>query len=257
LSYLYFDESIRSNGGFIVGALVVAEEDLTPEIHAKWTALGLDPKEDEYKSSATKAGNDLSQQQRTYVRSRLQRLKLGLTIGPLSSRGELGVHCANLVMQLLDTGKLEDDAHTLLVDDNIKIRPHDRKRLFDAGIDCHTNVDSRIEAGIQIADHAAHALGGMLLEELGLVTKQVCAGESSGYDPDELLNLGFELWAGLRYALIGNNEYIEGLSPPPEDPANPFFKVDGYGLYLAPDCPEDLAASARKRFGVNYLGCIH
>ena len=112
-------------------------------------------------------------------------------------------------------------------------------------------------AGIQVADHAAHALGGMLLEEMGLVTKTVRAGEYSGYHPDEMLNLGFELWASIRYALIGKNEYIEGFSPPPDDPVNPYFKVEGYGLLISPECSESLAATARKRFGVNYLGCIH
>lgn len=97
----------------------------------------------------------------------------------------------------------------------------------------------------------------MLLEEMGIVKKQVRAGENSGYHPDDLLELGFELWASLRYALLGKNEYIEGVSPPLDDPANPFFRVDGYGLYIAPSCSRELAEYARNRFGINYLGCIH
>ncbi len=97
----------------------------------------------------------------------------------------------------------------------------------------------------------------MLLEELGVVRKIVKAGEDSGYDPNQEIELGFELWASLRYALIGNNEHIPGLSPDPEDPANLFFRVDGYGMYLPDSCHTQLAAAARARFGVNYLGCIH
>ena len=97
----------------------------------------------------------------------------------------------------------------------------------------------------------------MLLEEMGLITKQVRAGENSGYPPDDLLELGFELWASLRYALIGQNEHIEGLSPHPDDPANPYFRIDGVGLHVASTCSEELSQQARSRFGINYLGCIH
>ncbi|EDZ66895.1 hypothetical protein NOC27_222 [Nitrosococcus oceani AFC27] len=97
----------------------------------------------------------------------------------------------------------------------------------------------------------------MLMEQMGLITKRVKAGENSGYHPDELIELGFELWASLRYALFGNNEYIEGLSSPPDDPANPYFRVEGIGLYISPDCQKDLEENSRQCFGINYLGCIH
>jgi hypothetical protein len=96
----------------------------------------------------------------------------------------------------------------------------------------------------------------MLLEEMGLVRKTVVAGEGSGYDPDLEIELGFELWASLRYALLGRNEEVQGLSTP-GDLANAYFRVEGYGLYIAPSCGHELATHVRKRFGVNYLGCIH
>lgn len=96
----------------------------------------------------------------------------------------------------------------------------------------------------------------MLLEEMGLVRKTVLAGDGSGYDPNLEIELGFELWASLRYALLGRNQEIEGLSTP-GDPANPYFRVEGYGLYIAPSCTQELTTHARNRFGVNYLGCIH
>lgn len=257
MSYLYFDESIREHGEFIIGALVKSDQDLTPPIHRQWVDMGLDPTTDEYKSSATKTDSETSREQRRFLRGMLQRAGLGLTVSPLHKRTDLGKHCGELVLQLVNTGKLEKSEHILYSDQNIKVPSRDRERLDHAGIECHVNVDSREVAGIQLADHAAHALGGMLLEEMGIVTKSVRAGENSGYAPEELLQLGFELWADLRYALIGKNEYIEGLSPPPDDPANPFFRVDGYGLYVSPSCSDELAEHARKRFGVNYLGCIH
>jgi hypothetical protein len=95
------------------------------------------------------------------------------------------------------------------------------------------------------------------LEQTGVVKKLVRAGQNSGYHPEQMLELGFELWASLRYALVGKNEHIPGRSPPEDDPANPYFRVDGHGLYIAPSWSGTLATHARDRFGVNYLGCIH
>lgn len=257
MSYLYFDESIRERGQFIVGALVKSDHNLTLSIRDHWSGMGLNPTMDEYKSSALKQNNSVSRAQRTFLRGLLQRSGLALTVAPADARTQLGNYCTELILQLSDAGLLSDENHALFVDENIKVCQRDRTRLRDAGVTCNLNTDSSEEAGIQLADHAAHSLGGMLLEEMGIVKKQVRVGENSGYDPEMRVELGFELWASLRYALIGKNEHIEGLSPPPDDPANPFFRVDRYGLYIAPTCPEGLREHARSRFGVNYLGCIH
>jgi hypothetical protein len=96
----------------------------------------------------------------------------------------------------------------------------------------------------------------MLLEEMGIISKTVLAGEYSGYVPDLKIELGFELWAGLRYAILSKNDEPPGLSPT-DDLEPPFFRVEGYGLFIAPSCNHVLTQHARKRFGVNYLGCIH
>jgi len=227
MAYLYFDESIRENGKFIIGALVVASRNLSPVVRQEWEEMGLDPDNEEYKSSAPKDGNEISSKQRGVIRKLLFYSKLGLVVLPSEDRTKLGNYCADLVCQLFDTGFLKEEDHELYIDENIYMSQENQNRLNDLKIQCFLNSNSSIEAGIQISDHAAHALGGMLLEELGIVKKQVRAGEKSGYPPDELLNLGFELWASLRYALICKQEYIEGLSPPPEDPANPFYRVEG------------------------------
>lgn len=255
MANLYFDESIRDNGKFIIGAVVISEEDLSTQIRAQWELMGLNPN-DEYKSSAIKSENEVSVKQREFIRSLLHSSKLALVVLPSHDRKELGNYCAELVLQLLSTKKLFGNTHNLFVDENVFMNKDVQLKLDSVGVNLYLNSDSKKEAGIQLADHASHALGGMLLEEMGLIKKQVKAGENSGYHPDEMLDLGFELWASLRYALIGDNQYIEGLSPP-DDPANPYFMVNGYGLYIAASCVENLESCAKKRFGINYLGCIH
>ena len=257
MAYMFFDETIRENGKFIIGALVISRRDLSPIVEKEWLRLGLDPKSDEYKSSDPKEKNPKGKKQRHVVAGLLMDSELALTVMPTSDRAQLGAHCTELILQLRDTGFLNDEGYELYLDQNIKLLDSDSARLQEIQVSAFPDSDSKAVAGIQVADHAAHALGGMLLEEMGILVKKVRAGEGSGYHPDDLLELGFELWASLRYALIGRNEYIEGLSAHPEDEANPYFRVDGVGLYVAPSCSEQLSRHARQRFGVNYLGCIH
>lgn len=257
MGFLYFDESIRTNGGFIIGALVVSGTDLSPSIRERWRALGLNPDTDEYKSSSIKRTDPISRLQRAFLIEQIQRCRVGLTICAADKRRVLGDHGVSLVKQLWDRGHLRGGPHRLFLDQNIHVPSVRRAELSALGVEVNVEQDSRAIAGIQLADHVAHALGGMLLERMGIVRKLVRAGENSGYGPDEKLELGFELWAGLRYALIGENEHIPGLSPPPEDPANPYFRVDGHGLHVPPDCNEELARHGRECFGINYLGCIH
>lgn len=257
MANLYFDESIRDNGRFIVGALVASENDLSTRIIEEWQSMGLNPNSDEYKSSAIKINNEVSVAQREFIRGLLHNSQLALVVLPSNDRRQLGNYCAELVFQLLRTNMLPNEIHEIYIDENIFIDKDNIRKLKDSKVNVYLNSDSKKAAGIQIADHASHALGGMLLEEMGIIKKQVKAGENSGYDPDELLDLGFELWASLRYALLGHNQHIEGLSPPPDDPANPYIMVEGYGLYIAKSCSSVLAYSAKKRFGINYLGCIH
>ena len=257
MAYLYFDESIRDKGGFIVGALVVAEGDISSKVRQLWRDMGHDPDLFEYKSSTPKLNDPKSQQQRGILRGLLHSARLVLTICPCTDRRELGKHCASIVSQLQTTDLLAPGNHELFVDENIFIPKNAQDALVASGVSVHLNQDSSVAAGLQVADHAAHALGGMLLEEMGIVRKTVPAGEGSGYDPELEIELGFELWAGLRYSLLGKNDHIPDLSPPPEDPANPYFRVEGYGMFLSASCPETLVKHARNRFGTNYLGCIH
>lgn len=257
MAYMYFDETIREQGDFIIGALVLADCDLSVYVREEWENLGLNPESDEYKSSDPKENSPLGVTQREIMASLLQRSKLALTVLPISERSRLGAYCTDLIMQLNDENMLGEEECDLYLDQNISLKKADATRLGNIGVIAYPESDSKVVGGIQVADHAAHALGGMLLEEMGFITKKVRPGEKSGYHPDELLELGFELWASLRCALIGKNEYIEGLSPHPEDPANPYFRVDGVGLYIVPSCTGELSKHARDRFGINYLGCIH
>lgn len=253
MGYIYFDESIRDSGKFIVGAAVYSELDLSASIQALWKGLGL-PKGHEYKSSATKAGDASGQMQRDRLRGALHNGKVGLVICPVSHRKDLGTYAVALLNQLLTTGMIQPEKHSFFLDEEINVPQMDIQAAAARGVTVHTAQDSRVVAGIQLADLVAHAAGGMLLEQLGLLKKTVRAGENSGYDPDLQIEIGFELWAGLRHCFF---QVSTATGDELDQIALANHKMDGYGLFIAPTCAEGLAASARARFGENYLGCIH
>lgn len=256
MGYLYFDESIRDKGGFIIGAAVYSSCDLTSHVHQQWESLGLNPLQYEYKSSALKAGNTAAEEQRCRLHAVLSRTKIGLVVSPTSHRKELGAYAVALINQLLEAGSIPREPHTLYLDQNIRVSNADKALAGAMAVSLQSNQNSRIAAGIQLADLAAHSLGGMLLEGMGLLSKTVRAGEGSGYDPETQIEIGFELWVSLRYMLFGSPMPVRA-AVGDDSIAYPVFKVEGYGLYIAPSCPDNLRAYSRSRFGENYLGCIH
>jgi hypothetical protein len=253
MCYLYFDESIIEKGDFIIGALVVSNDDLSLTVRKKWRSLGLDPNVSEYKSSPVKNQLDVRPIQRPEIRKILRSSKLALIVCPNKDRQNLGAHCAALIFQLLAKKLLPLDEHFLYVDENIRMPIADQQKLTKTGVYPNLDQNSKKTAGIQVADYAAHSLGVMLSEKMGLVKKLVVLAEESC----ESMEVGFELWASLRSSLLGKTEYIPGFSSDPQDPVNHYSRVEGYGLYIADSCSEALASHALKAFGVNYLGCIH
>jgi len=246
---IYFDESIRDKGQFIIGCAVYSNQDLSAEVDAIWKSLGL-PSGYEFKSSASKAGDTAEQERRSRLYGVLQKGKIGLVVCPTSDRKALGSFSLALIEQLRRSMSITQGPHTLYLDQEIDIPKAEVATATATGLTIMSSQDSRIASGIQLADLAAHSLGGMLLEQMGLLTKKVRAGENSGYDPDLQIEIGFELWANLRYWLFRSAVPIRT-----DDPTN--FKVEGYGLYIAPSCSDVLRMHARNRFGENYLGCIH
>jgi len=256
MGFLWFDESIRDNGRFIVGALVYCDEDLSPIIQNEWKSMGLIPTKFEFKSSAPKAGDKTAKEARDRLHNILRHTKVGLVICPTSDRQALGTHGVALLKQIIQKNAVPDEYHFLFMDQGIDVSAEDRNEAERYKVKIFLNQDSRTVAGIQLADLASHSLGGMLLEKMGLISKSVRAGEESGYDPETLIEIGFELWASLRYLLIQSPQPIRPLIGD-DVQAYPVFQVQDYGLYLAPSCSGELRAHATARFGENYLGCVH
>ena len=148
----------------------------------------------------------------------LQTLRISLVVVPVSARSTLGTEALFALETIIVANGLVASGHQVYFDEGITVDPGMAAGLgARVGVSCDVflNQDSRLVGGIQVADLAAHSMGGMLLEHLGYLKKMVKAGENSGYDPDLDIELGFELWADLRYSFFMSGQPI---SRSEEDP---------------------------------------
>lgn len=121
-------------------------------------------------------------------------------------------------------------------------------------IDLNIEQDSKVIKGIQLADLVAHTCSIMMKESLGLINKTIKAGNNSGYDPDTDIEIGFEMWAGIRYNFFS--------TPPPhpdewESQLDCVATVEKKGLFISDSCKTKIKEEGKIRFGAMYLGCIH
>ncbi|MGJ0510523.1 MAG: hypothetical protein ACR652_26045 [Methylocystis sp.] len=256
MGFFYFDESIRDHGGFIVGAFIYSEEELTPLVLGAITRVGLQPKVDEFKSSSQMTKSPQQLQLRSALADLLRaHCRVGVLVLPRSERESLGREALRCLGMLIKRNGLLETRHMAFFDEGIAFCDSQPSELLQS-CEVVLNQDSRVCAGIQIADYAAHCLGSMLLEEIGLLQKTIKNDSFNGYEEGIEIELGFELWASLRYSFF--------MEPPPveESPGRNYVRamtgvVTGRGLHIAETCDPDLRQAAVQRFGTTYLGCIY
>jgi hypothetical protein len=256
MGWFYFDESIHERGGFIIGAFVYSEHDLSPVVRDALAALGLKPGIDEFKSSSKMLQEPIQSTLRSHLKRFFWDTRLGLVVVPYSERAILGNAALTGLKKILTANGLESVRNQVFFDEGVMFSGQ-RNLIADLALDVSCDFffeqDSRQIGGIQIADLTAHTFSVTLLEELGLISKKVKAGENSGYDPDLDIELGFELWAGVRYHFFTqdqvdmNQNQLDGFT----------LDTGTYALYVSPSCPPTLTSAAQRRFGTTYVGCIH
>ena len=255
MGVFYFDESIHERGGFILGAFVAAGECIDVQIAEALDRHGLHPGLDEYKSSADMALNPDLDALREDLRHMVAQCDLAVVVAPIDQRARLGAVALQALHQFLEANHLFGLPHAIYVDNGIKPPSAQHSELLSLaglhlGSTVHFGSDSRLVGGLQLADCAAHTGATVLLEEMGLISKDVAGREADGWHADERYPLGFQLWATMRKAFFNG-----GL--PPEPRGDDFFvDVYPYGLYIAPETPKAIADPAMRRFGTAYLGCI-
>ena len=256
MGYFYFDESIHTRGGFILGAWVYSKHDLTPKIFDAIAASGLRPGTDEYKSGKLiKNDERLANLRYRIIRALVPECRIGVVVHPSNDRNGLCESALHCLWEILECNSEIHDRHSVYIDEGIRLQsPLDRKLvegLQQSGVtENRYECDSRRVAGIQAADLAAHTCAIMLLDEMGMVEKKV---RIIDYEPDNDIELGFEMWARLRHCFFVNDRLFPDCE---NDPAMEAECVMS-GLHIASACSLRLAMCAQKRFGTVYLGCIH
>jgi hypothetical protein len=256
VKHIYIDDTIQDRGDFVLGAIVVGL-DAADWVANALRAEGLLPGTDEFKSSARMD----TEPEQVRLRARLKRgLKSGYRIGVVvvarDARDTLGAEALQALKKVAAANGLADRPVAVHFDEGLFPSVETAEALardiaLPASWELHFEQDSRVVGGLQVADLVAHTCGVMLLDPLGMVAKKVRAGENSGYDPDLEIELGFELWATLRY------QFLCGPMPDEEDTLRGFVDVASYGLHIAESCSNVLRRAAEDRFGTQYLGCIH
>lgn len=257
MGFFYVDESIHERGDFILVAFVYSSLDLTPIVFEEVRSVGLIPGTDEFKSSSRMDSDEKQKKLRSKLKGLLKHIKLGLAIIPYANRDVLGKEILFGLRKIIFANYLDNIAHHVFLDDGIAFNNREIE-IKNSGLssicDFHVGQDSRAVGGIQMADLAAHTMSVMLLEKLGLVTKTVKAGPSSGYDPDLDIGIGFEMWATLRYNFFTqDNINLNDFDPI----TSRTLDTGTYALYISGDCSPEVKSAAEGRFSENYLGCIH
>lgn len=244
---IYIDESIHEKYGFMLLAYVLCERDPQDDLCRLLTNHGVH----EFHSCQKMEQNQVMQVLRKelvgYVNSNC---KWGVLILPNDSRFNLLPDLIRLFQVMHDNG-FECPAG-LYIDQGIL----DRRALAEIKkleVIATAQISySHVVHGIQLADLVAGLCGVRLREEISGNPKMLMYGEDCGYDPPIEAELGFELWATLRYSMLHAPDALG------EDmPSMAIFPTRGFGFISSDMCSDNLREKADRVFGAVYLGCIH
>lgn len=258
MAYFFLDDSKHPDFGFALAVSAVFKDNPTERVARLMTARGLVPYRDEFKSSYRMRGDCAMQGLREDLRSVLNDCKLGVCVVP--NERELARNAALLLKKMLTHPDLASLRHEIFVDQGICCRAVNQSSMssIPEASECTFNfeADSREVLGIQLADLAAHTCGLMMKDSLGLVGKCLPAGENSGYDPEMPIELGFSMWASLRYSFLAvPAQDIDWETDSYEKIRT--FHAEEYGLVIDPNLSASVANAASSRFASHWLGCIH
>jgi hypothetical protein len=168
---------------------------------------------------------------------------LAIAVIPVSERDVIIKTVENLILSIDPADR--SPPGTVYVDQGMKKQDFMLPEGWSAQLGC----DSRLVAGIQIADCAAHIVSMILLSELGLISKSIKTED--GF-PENEVEIAWELWSSIRYSLssgrpVGGYD-DEGWCEPTMVP---------FGLLVSEGCSEIVRAAIEQRFGTVWVGCIH
>ncbi|MFW6253918.1 MAG: DUF3800 domain-containing protein [Chitinivibrionales bacterium] len=245
---IYIDESIHEKHGFMLLAYVLCPND--PQ--KKLASILAKHKKAEFHALEKMDGNKRTQMLRSEIRQYINwSCQWGVFVFPSDSRCSLAGDLPQFFNNL-STANVKDDLIRIHLDEGI-IKPSELKIISNDISDIEILLSKSYEVnGIQLADLVASLNGIRLREEISQSPKMLTYGDESGFNPPIEAELGYELWASLRYSMCRSSNPLDE-----EMPGMAEFLTKGYGLFISDKCSPELQASAEKIFGRVYLSCIH
>ena len=258
--FLYFDDSKHPKANFYLGTFVFLRSDMNDAIGDCLDQCGLDPENDEFKSGVHMESHPEQKALRECMKQFFSGSEIGVVVTS-PNQDDFKKSVSLSLIQFIEANQLDHiEKLEIFLDEGIYKSDSDpdyeilKSSINTDRVELNIEQDSKLVRGIQLADLTSHTCSIMLKESLGLLNKQVLAGENSGYDPDTEIGIGFELWAGIRHNFF---------SSPPPDPnelnnqLDIVAEVGKKGLYVSNSCSEKIRKTSEQRFGSMYLGCIH
>lgn len=209
----------------------------------------------EYKSvkavfESTELRHATRKQMNDYLRSNG---KIGLVIAPSTDRINLGKYAISCLLRILTQNKLGTN-HTVCFDRQVFVSASQglgfaRELEVPEATKLNFEENSKEVRGIQFADLVAHNFATRLKAALNGKDKLVMMRDEDPADESEV-PLSFELFVNLR-----NSVFIDGTPLGEEMPELAMSKATG--LFIAPECGDNLKKKAEELFGTVYLGCVH
>lgn len=243
---IFVDESIQQKLGYICVGFAYCDASPDQAINQAIAEAGLTPSKDEYKSGYRMVGSDA----RHFLRESIYRLvqmhcRLGIYIAPLSYRESLLSSVVEVASRLVQVNGLRAP-QDLYVDEGIA-GEHSPTEYVKPWPNC----DSRKVPGIQLADFIAYHCSYLLKCELLGETKTILMGNDEPHPlAGEEVELDWTLRTDFRRSFFVEPRKIEEIKGD-----DWFFKLVGYGAFLAPDLSEAVRNAAESTFDSMYFGC--
>ncbi len=275
-THCYIDESIHDSLGVVVTAFIFTDEAFNEYVIEALQKAGLSPPQEEFKSSARM---DTNQRMRKARKNLLElagnKSEIAVFFGPFN-RQHLGRQTFQAFQSILTRNAIQPELLSVHFDKEIFPSQQEADRLHTLfyslkGCKILAREDSRICAGIQVADAVAHSFGRIIKEVLTDTRKMIdIGGPNTGYPKGTEASLGWSLLMNLRYALFTRPVVYNGepypvasdpviIDPTRDDPVD--FGIHpillGWGVQVAPEADSELRQAVEKELGQIWLGCIH
>ena len=237
---------------------------------------GLNPPDEEFKSRMRMDTDPRMRDTRDALLSLADsNSKIAVFFGPLDRR-RLGIQSLQALQSVLLRNGVDPNSLAIHFDTGIFTSTPEAARLcrlfhYLANCKILPACDSRLYAGIQVADAVAHSFGQIIKARLTDSDKIVdIGGPNTGYSPGTESTLSHSLLTRLRRALFTRPIVYRGepynaqcdpvvLDPANDDPVNfgqnPILL--GWGVQIAPESPLQLRQAVEDGLSHIWLGCLH